>query len=235
MKGFKNSTRTQYFSGGPVNGMPVQAAVPAAMPAQASPVAAIARSAPGARGMEQAAANAAAVRQNPAANPVSTMPVKVAMKKGGSVKGAAKISKVMGEFKAGKLHSGSKEGPEVTSKKQATAIALSEARKAGAKVAKKSDGGRMSREGVSTKPVNPRTGKPATEAEMRQRQRDFGDMSDAEIRDLLGRGERASALEAGERALIRKPARGPAGAGYNSKPLVRAKGGLAVMPRGKKC
>ena len=49
-------------------------------------------------------------------------------------KGAAKVAKVMGEFKSGKLHSGSKHGPEVTSKKQATAIALSEARKAGAKV-----------------------------------------------------------------------------------------------------
>ena len=65
--------------------------------------------------------------------------------KGGSVKGAAKISKVMGEFKRGELHSGSKKGPEVTSKKQATAIALSEARKAGAKipqpVQKKSLGG----------------------------------------------------------------------------------------------
>lgn len=65
--------------------------------------------------------------------------------KGGPVKGAAKISKVMGEFKRGELHSGSKKGPEVTSKKQATAIALSEARKAGAKipqpVQKKSLGG----------------------------------------------------------------------------------------------
>ena len=62
--------------------------------------------------------------------------------KGGSVKGAAKINKVMGEFKRGELHSGSKSGPEVTSKKQATAIALSEARKAGAKIpVKKSLGG----------------------------------------------------------------------------------------------
>lgn len=63
--------------------------------------------------------------------------------KGGEVKGAAKISKVMGEFKSGKLHSGSKHGPEVTNPKQATAIALSEARKAGAKipVQKKSIGG----------------------------------------------------------------------------------------------
>jgi len=61
--------------------------------------------------------------------------------KGGSVKGAAKISKVMGEFKSGALHSGSKTGPEVTSKKQATAIALSEARKAGAKIPVKRGGG----------------------------------------------------------------------------------------------
>jgi hypothetical protein len=61
--------------------------------------------------------------------------------KGGAVKGAAKINKVMGEFKSGKLHSGSKSGPEVTSKKQATAIALSEARKAGAKIPMKKGGG----------------------------------------------------------------------------------------------
>ena len=54
--------------------------------------------------------------------------------KGGKVKGAAKISKVMGEFKRGELHSGSKKGPKVTSEKQAKAIALSEARAAGAKI-----------------------------------------------------------------------------------------------------
>lgn len=40
-----------------------------------------------------------------------------------------KIAKVMEEYKEGKLHSGSKKGPEVHSKKQALAIALSEARK----------------------------------------------------------------------------------------------------------
>lgn len=64
--------------------------------------------------------------------------------KGGAkneAKGAAKVAKVMGEFKSGKLHSGSKSGPEVTNKKQATAIALSEARKAGAKVPVKRAGG----------------------------------------------------------------------------------------------
>ncbi len=47
-----------------------------------------------------------------------------------------KIKKVMGEFKAGKLHSGSKKGPEVTNPKQAIAIALSEKRKAMAKKSK---------------------------------------------------------------------------------------------------
>jgi hypothetical protein len=42
-------------------------------------------------------------------------------------KGAKKVAKVMREYKAGKLHSGSKKGPVVKSKKQAVAIALSEA------------------------------------------------------------------------------------------------------------
>lgn len=41
-------------------------------------------------------------------------------------KAEKKIGKVMGEFKGGTLHSG-KKGPVVTSKKQAVAIALSEA------------------------------------------------------------------------------------------------------------
>ena len=44
-------------------------------------------------------------------------------------KAAKKISKVMREYKAGELHSGSKKGPMVKSKKQAIAIALSEAGK----------------------------------------------------------------------------------------------------------
>ena len=43
-------------------------------------------------------------------------------------KSQKKIKKVMGEFKEGKLHSG-KKGPIVKSKKQAIAIALSEAGK----------------------------------------------------------------------------------------------------------
>jgi len=48
-----------------------------------------------------------------------------------------KIVKVEREFKEGELHSGSKKGPLVTNPKQAIAIALSEARKSGAKIKKK--------------------------------------------------------------------------------------------------
>jgi len=40
-----------------------------------------------------------------------------------------KVGKVMHEFKAGDLHSGSKKGPVVKSRMQAIAIALSEAQK----------------------------------------------------------------------------------------------------------
>lgn len=59
------------------------------------------------------------------------------MKKKGLKKKKTKVEKVMHEFKEGTLHSGSKKGPEVTNRKQAVAIALSEARKAGAKIPKK--------------------------------------------------------------------------------------------------
>ena len=48
----------------------------------------------------------------------------------------SKVEKVMHEHKEGKLKSGS--GKKVTSRKQALAIALSEARKSGAKIPKKS-------------------------------------------------------------------------------------------------
>jgi len=50
---------------------------------------------------------------------------------------AKKMHKVMDEWKEGKLHSGSKKGPVVKNQKQAIAIGLSEARKAGAKIPKK--------------------------------------------------------------------------------------------------
>lgn len=55
---------------------------------------------------------------------------------GSSSKGDKKIEKVMHEFKEGELEMG-KSGKKVTSRKQAVAIALSEAREAGAKIPKK--------------------------------------------------------------------------------------------------
>lgn len=54
-----------------------------------------------------------------------------------SKKAKNKISRVMHEYKHNELHSGSKKGPLVKNKKQAIAIALSEARKKGFKVSKK--------------------------------------------------------------------------------------------------
>jgi hypothetical protein len=62
-------------------------------------------------------------------------PMIPAYKIGGAVPkaGAYKIPKVMSEYKAGELHSGSKSGPVVKNRKQALAIALSEARAAGKK------------------------------------------------------------------------------------------------------
>jgi hypothetical protein len=48
---------------------------------------------------------------------------------------ATKIEKVMHEYKSGTLKSGGRK--KVTSRKQAVAIALSEARKSGAKIPKK--------------------------------------------------------------------------------------------------
>ena len=50
---------------------------------------------------------------------------------------ANKIEKVMHEFKEGSLHSGSKNGPKVTNRKQAVAIAISEAGKSKKKKKKK--------------------------------------------------------------------------------------------------
>ncbi len=49
----------------------------------------------------------------------------------------AKVSKVMKEFKAGTLNSGSSTGPVVTNRKQAVAIALSQAKMTKKKMGKK--------------------------------------------------------------------------------------------------
>jgi hypothetical protein len=57
------------------------------------------------------------------------------MPKKAAGKGKAKVEKVMHEYKEGTLKSGS--GQKVSSRKQAVAVALSEARKAGARIPKK--------------------------------------------------------------------------------------------------
>ena len=56
-------------------------------------------------------------------------------KSGGSAKGRGKVEKVMHEYKEGELKSGGRK--RVTNRKQAIAIALSEARESGAKIPKK--------------------------------------------------------------------------------------------------
>jgi len=66
-------------------------------------------------------------------------------------KAQAKVKKVMEERKRGTLKSG-KSGKKVTSRKQAIAIGLSEARRAGAKVPKKKA---SSRKKTSTKKRTP--------------------------------------------------------------------------------
>ncbi|HEX6168730.1 MAG TPA: DUF6496 domain-containing protein [Chitinophagaceae bacterium] len=61
-----------------------------------------------------------------------------------SKKAGEKVEKVMREKKKGTLRSG-RSGKKVTSRKQAIAIGLSEARKAGAKVPKKKSSARKKR------------------------------------------------------------------------------------------
>lgn len=150
--------------------------------------------------------------------------------KGGQAKGAAKIAKVMGEFKRGELHSGSKKGPEVKNPKQAIAIALSEARGAGAKVpVKKADGGavargnrmqgleareeaKLMRESRESRKVGPKTREAISERRMVQQR----DVREPMIRNPLMDKLTTLPSQRGE------------------MPMRRKSGGLAVMP-GKKC
>jgi len=53
-----------------------------------------------------------------------------------------KIGKMMREFKGGKLRSGSRKGPVVKSRRQAIAISLNAAKKAGAQISRRSPHGR---------------------------------------------------------------------------------------------
>ena len=126
--------------------------------------------------------------------------------KGGSVKkGEAKIAKVMGEFASGKLHSGSKKGPEVKNPKQAMAIAMSEARKAGAKMPmKKAMGGPVKmREGGT---FNER-GQRATMAELAAEDRRMAGRPSEGVssRPTDASGRRATDAELGMTSPAKKP------------------------------
>lgn len=68
-----------------------------------------------------------------------------------SKKAAEKVEKTMHEMHEGKLKTGT--GKKVTSRKQAVAIGLSEAREAGAKVPKKSSGKSAKRKPATKKAV----------------------------------------------------------------------------------
>lgn len=63
-----------------------------------------------------------------------------------SKKASKKVERAMRERKRGKLKSG-RSGKKVTSRKQAIAIGLSEARRSGAKVPKKKSGARKKKSG----------------------------------------------------------------------------------------
>jgi hypothetical protein len=168
--------------------------------------------------------------------------------KGGSVKGEQKMAKVMGEFASGKLHSGSKKGPEVKNPKQAVAIAMSEARKAGAKKPmKKGFGGgvfnekgkratmaeiaaedrRMAgraSEGVSTRPTDA-SGRRATDAEL-------GMTSSAK----KAVGPSSVAVSKVLDGMAKKAVKKNMGGGVNSKlgsVITQAKANMAAAPRAK--
>jgi hypothetical protein len=162
--------------------------------------------------------------------------------KGGAAKGAAKIAKVMGEFKRGELHSGSKEGPEVTSPKQAKAIAMSEARKAGMKAPMKKAGGgdvKMPPIGDSVKSGNRMSEMEAREERfMARRVPGAGSTTEREKREMKKRvpatrrepllppvGE---SVKSGNRMQREEAAEMRAMDGYK-------KGGLAAMPKKGKC
>ena len=156
--------------------------------------------------------------------------------KGGSVKkGEQKIGRVMREFTEGKLHSGSKEGPKVKTTKQAVAIALNEARAAGAKIPmKKARGGsaeaddvlaaRMTRDEMAMGKKGIRM---AEERMARERARGVGAMSDKETRILRKEAIRPMSVKKGVPAAKREPMFGPAK--RLSIPLKN--GGLATMPK----
>jgi hypothetical protein len=172
--------------------------------------------------------------------------------KGGHVKKAEqKIGRVMTEFTQGKLHSGSKEGPKVKSTKQAVAIALNEARAAGAKIprVKKAHGGYA--EGGSPEAPDVMVAR-MTKDELAQGAKGVRMARERLERDTVKRGTppaRPKEIKFDEPMEIIRPRK-------DLKPIKKAvppssrepmygpakrlsiplkKGGLSVMPKGKGC
>jgi len=193
--------------------------------------------------------------------------------KGGHVKkGEQKIGRVMEEFTKGKLHSGSKEGPKVKTTKQAVAIALNEARAAGAKIprVKKNLGGAITEAEYNA--MKSAEADDALMARMTPKELAMGLKGIRMARERLGKSGKASpemmvrkyesvvaepigkglsgAITNKEREALRavieaKPARKGVPAS-NREPIISdrmrevgrsigmKKGGLSVMPKGKK-
>jgi hypothetical protein len=163
--------------------------------------------------------------------------------KGGHVnKGEQKIGRVMEEYTKGKLHSGSKEGPKVKSTKQAVAIALNEARAAGAKIPRvnKARGGMMEEGGT----YNER-GKRATlaeiaaegrrvENEMTARAAARRPVEGISTRPTDSSGRRMTDKELGMTPGGVSPAKKKGVPAHSNKPMIRRNmGGLTTMPKGK--
>lgn len=158
---------------------------------------------------------------------------------GGPAKRAeAKMGKVMGEFASGKLHSGSKKGPEVKNPKQAVAIAMSEARKAAAKKpVKMALGGTFNEKG-----------KRATLAEMEAEDRRMGSSMPAKkpvgpssvavSKVLAAMANKAvprgmGAMSDREMQMAKEAAKKTVPS-YSDRPMIRRNmGGLTTMPKGK--
>ena len=129
--------------------------------------------------------------------------VALGMKKGGM----AKVEKVMGEYGKGELHSGSKTGPVVKNPKQAVAIALSEARKAGAKIpVKKQAGGLMGMGAMTDAERRMARAMPEAERAAGLSPKGMGAMTDAEAKRAAGRSTSYLSPK-GKAALAKAPTR----------------------------
>jgi hypothetical protein len=156
--------------------------------------------------------------------------------KGGSAKAGAKIAKVMGEFKKGDLHSGSKEGPKVKNPKQAMAIALSEAGKSKMPMKKGSGGDvKMPSPAESAASGNRMAEMEAKEERfMARRAPGVGSKTEREMREMKKRVPATSREPmlppVGES--VRSGNRMSAQEGAEMRGMMRRKmGGLAAMPK----